>query len=65
MKDIKEERRHVKTCSQKNGLRREMLDGRKQSKKAVGRRRQQFLDDITIDGYQKLKAKAQDVDAMK
>jgi hypothetical protein len=43
-----------------NGLMRVVLEGRMQGKRTVGRKRQQLLDDIAMDGYQKLKEKAQD-----
>ena len=43
-----------------NGLVKEILEGRMQGKRTVGRKRQQLLDDIAVDGYQKLKQMAQD-----
>lgn len=44
----------------RNGLMKDVLEGRMQGKRTVGRRRQQLLDDLAFNGYQELKAKAQD-----
>lgn len=44
----------------RDGLMKEVLEGRMRGKRTVGRRRQQLLDDIATDGYQTIKKQAQD-----
>ena len=44
----------------RNGLMREVLEGRMRGKRTVGRRRQQMMDELAGGGYKELKGKAQD-----
>ena len=44
----------------RDGLMKDVLEGRMRGKRTVGRRRQQLLDDIATDGYQTIKKQAQD-----
>ena len=61
MKDIKRRKKTwIGHVLRRNGLMREVIEGRMQGKRTVGRRRQQLLDDIAVDGYRRLKEKAQD-----
>ena len=61
LKDIKRRKKTwIGHVLRRNGLMREILEGRMRGKRIVGRRRQQMLDDLTLDGYKELKERAQD-----